>query len=91
MKAKIFFLCIIIFSSQRLYAQDVHIRLNLVGYQLLDPKVAIVFSNQPLKGSFLIRDWDSKKKIFTGKIISAKAPGFGPFQYYYELDFSNVT
>ncbi|HEU5289104.1 MAG TPA: glycoside hydrolase family 9 protein [Cyclobacteriaceae bacterium] len=91
MKIKIFFLSVIFFSSLLSHAQEVYIRINLAGYQPADPKVAIAFSNQPLKGSFSIRDHDSKKKVLTGKVSPSKAPGYGPFKYYYELDFSAVT
>jgi hypothetical protein len=91
MKTKIFWLAVLIFSSLRLYSQEAYIRINLAGYQLTDSKVAIAFSDQPLKSSFSVLESDSRKKVFTGKIIASKTPGYGPFTYYYELDFSAIT
>lgn len=92
MKTKIFWLSILFFASlQWVYCQEAYIRTNLAGYNTSDSKVAIAFSNQPIKGSFTILEKESRKKIFTGKIISSKAPGYGPFKYYYDLDFSTVN
>lgn len=70
------------------YAQEVYIRTNLAGYHPNDSKVAIAFTDQPVKGSFTILDKDSKRKVLTGKVVVSKAPQYSPFKYYYSLDFS---
>lgn len=91
MKAKIFLLAVAFFLCARLYSQEVYIRNNVAGYLVHDSKIAIAFSHQVMKGSFNILDKESKRKVYTGKIVSSKAPGYGPFKYYYELDFSAVS
>lgn len=73
----------------RLNAQ-VFIRTNLVGYHLHDSKKAIAFTDQYLSGNFNVVD-ASGKVVFSGPVQPAKAPGYGPFKNYYELDFSKMV
>jgi hypothetical protein len=68
-------------------ADQVHIRINLLGYLPADQKVAIAFSNKHIKGKFEVVD-ASGKVAFTGKVVQSKAPGYDNFKYYYDLDFS---
>lgn len=75
-------------TASRLYTQ-VYIRTNLVGYQPNDFKKVIAFTDQSLSGNFSVVD-ASGKTIFTGPILPSKAPGYGPFKYYYELDCSKI-
>lgn len=77
------------FTALSLHAQ-VHIRTNLVGYQPADHKSAIAFTDLDLSGEFQVVDV-SGKLVFSGPILPAKAPGYGPFKNYYELDFSGLT
>jgi endoglucanase len=92
MKLLIGILCCI---TSCVYAQQksnaVYIRINQVGYLPTDAKIAIAFSNAPVKGKFEIIDKKSGKAIFQGKIVTAKAPGYDSFKYYYDLDFSSVA
>jgi endoglucanase len=70
---------------------QIHFRTNLAGYLPTDSKVAIVFSNQIVKGNFSVIEETSGHKIFTGKLVQSPANGFAPFKNYYTLDFSAVT
>jgi endoglucanase len=70
--------------------EDTHIRVNQVGYHPEDTKIAIAFSNKPLRGDFHLVDRTSGKKVFSGKPVRSHLTGFAPFSYYYNLDFSTV-
>src|SRR5688572_28049452 len=69
---------------------DVHIRVNAVGYVPYDNKVAIAFSMKPVRGNFVVIEKNSRKKIFSGDSRKSAEPGYGPFKHYYELDFSTL-
>ncbi|HLF63149.1 MAG TPA: glycoside hydrolase family 9 protein [Saprospiraceae bacterium] len=69
---------------------QVYVRTNLVGYSSDDAKMAIAFSNQSLNGHFNIIDSATAEIAFTGNIIPSVVRGYGPFQYYYQLDFSDL-
>lgn len=68
----------------------VHIRLNLLGYLPDDPKIAIVFSEKPIRGNFEVRQPESGKAVLSGQPRASAVPGWGRFSHYYELDFSNL-
>lgn len=74
-------------QPQQQLVNEVHVRINLLGYLPTDQKVAIAFSNKPVKGKFEVVD-ASGKVTFTGKVVPSKAPGYDSFKYYYDLDFS---
>lgn len=65
-----------------------HIVINAAGYLPNDQKIAIAFSMRPLKGNFVVVEKSSNKKVYSEKIKASAAPGYGPFKYYYDLDFS---
>lgn len=90
---KIFVLGLLFFCFGIAQAQteSVYIRTNLVGYLPTDYKVAIAFSNKPVKGKFEVVDINSGKIFFTGKAVASNKPGYDSFKYYYELDFSSLT
>ncbi len=68
---------------------SVHIRINQVGYLPDDAKVAIAFSNNPLKGKFDVIDAQGKA-VWSGNIKASTAPGYDSHDHYYTLDFSSV-
>ena len=68
-------------------SNSTHIRINLLGYLPTDQKVAIAFSNKPIKGKFELVD-TSGKVVFTGNVTASAEPGYDNFNYYYHLDFS---
>ncbi|MCF4100608.1 glycoside hydrolase family 9 protein [Gillisia sp. M10.2A] len=69
---------------------EVYIRLNQVGYLSADTKVAIAFSETPIKDKFRVYSVASHKPVFKGNIHPVKMKGWGNFKYYYELDFSDL-
>jgi len=67
----------------------IHIRFNQSGYFPGDSKIAIVFSNERMKGQFVIADIRQNKDVFKRQIEPIIKPGRGNFNYYYRLDFSD--
>lgn len=77
--------------SATVFALDVQIRVNQIGYLETDAKKAIAFSKSALEGDFLLIDAASGKVIFRAPLREAKADNWGAdFPFYYELDFSAV-
>lgn len=79
-----------IIAASSIVDSDVHIRINAAGYLPYDSKVAIAFSGKPLRGKFIVAEKKSARKVFTGDIKKSPAPGYGPFEFYYILDFSTL-
>ena len=72
-------------------ADTVYVRVNLVGYLPQDTKVAIAFADGPIRGAFQVIDAASEAVVFERAVEPSKAPGWGRFGHYVELDFSAVT
>ena len=68
-------------------AAGIYLRHNLIGYQPTDSKVALAFSDHPLKGDFVLRD-SLGNDVFRAGLRPVTRPGWGRFAHYYELDFS---
>lgn len=62
------------------HAGGVWVRANQIGYLPNDPKVAILSSDQPLKGTFSVGDFSADIGLDQG--------AWGPFAHNYRLDFS---
>jgi len=71
-------------------AETVHIRINQAGYLPADSKSGLVFSKAPVRENFQLLEEGTEKVVLTLKALKSKAPGWGSFDYYYELDFSGV-
>src|SRR5258706_5567913 len=84
------FLCFTVVARGQ-SVKEIHIRINIAGYLPTDTKVAIVFSNQVLKGNFSLLEKETSRSVYTGKLVASLANGFAPFKNYYVLDFSKVT
>ena len=84
-----FFLCFGSLSAENI-TEDIHIRLNQVGYLKEDSKVAIAFSNQPIRGKFFVHDATSGEVVYRSGVKRAKKEGWGTFSRFYYLDFSEV-
>ena len=70
-------------------AQTSFIRINQVGYQPSDTKIAIAFSKTPIQGNFVVQNATTKQTLYRAALRKVSAPNWGGnFQYYYELDFS---
>lgn len=78
------------FSSEAATRDTVYLRVNLVGYLENDQKVAIAFSESALRGNFTVHNAETGKSVLRSKPVASKAPGFGNFSHYYELDFSAI-
>src|SRR5260221_11511755 len=72
-------------------AKEIHIRINIAGYLPTDAKVAIVFSNQVLKGNFSMLEKETNRSVYAGKLVASLVNVFAPFKNFYVLDFSKVT
>jgi len=69
---------------------EVHIRLNQSGFFPGDIKVAVAFSNEKVKGIFVLTDIGQHKDVFKGRVEAVTRPDWGNFNYYYRLDFSDL-
>lgn len=69
---------------------SVYVRVNQLGYQPGDSKVAIAFSDARVDGQFSVVDELSGQVIHSGTPNASSAPNWGRFPHYYELDFSAV-
>ena len=67
---------------------QVHIRVNQVGYGPEDTKIALVMSDERLQGSFSVWPVGGRQRAYRGRIEPAEGDGWGPFNYYYQLDFT---
>jgi endoglucanase len=67
-----------------------HLRVNLAGYHPDDHKIAVVFADRPLKGSFTVTRATSGKPSLTARIPAAGIGAWGHFPHHYALDFTGV-
>ncbi|MBN1387063.1 MAG: glycoside hydrolase family 9 protein [Bacteroidales bacterium] len=68
----------------------VHIRINQAGYKPGVVKRALIFSNSEVREDFLLKS--DKGEIILDKLNPEKSEreGWGTYEYYYELDFSEL-
>jgi hypothetical protein len=79
---------VLLFVAQRLTAESVYVRVNQLGYQPRDAKVAVAMGQAALPGSFQLVDPRTEKIMFEGK--SRPVDGnWGAFDHHAELDFSS--
>jgi hypothetical protein len=69
---------------------NIYIRVNQLGYLPGESKIAIAFSHAAIKEKFLLISDDSKSSITALKPKRSKSKGWGTFNYYYEIDFSQI-
>jgi endoglucanase len=70
---------------------QVYVRTNQAGYLPADSKVAIVITDETLKGSASIINSETGKRVMTAKLNKSNADGFAPFRNFYTIDFSSIT
>lgn len=68
--------------------ETVHIRINQVGYLPGEHKSGILFSHGAVREPFDLVDEGSGNTVKTLKAIRVERKGWGAFEYYYEVDFS---
>jgi len=71
--------------------EDVYLRINQLGYLPQESKIGIAFSNAPVteRIHLIIENTDSVVYKITPN--PSEAAGWGAFEYYYELEFSEVN
>jgi hypothetical protein len=69
-------------------SEDIHIRVNQLGYLPHESKIALVFSHVPIKEKFELVSVRSKRIVASYKPKKTKAKGWGTYEHYYEVDFS---
>ena len=72
-------------------SNEIFIRINQYGYHPNESKMAIIFSNFPVKEKFELIEKNSQKSIVSLKPVKSNVAGWGTFDYYYQLDFSEVS
>lgn len=85
---------ILFFSAQAMLAQssnEIYIRINQYGYHTNESKTAIVFSKSPVREKFELISSDNRSLKTIFKPLKSKAQNWGTFEYYYTLDFSEIT
>jgi hypothetical protein len=71
------------------HAEDVHIRLNLLGYLPEDAKIGMAFSKNAVQGTFQVFSVETGQVMFQAPVKAASPNTWGgQFSYYYTLDFS---
>ena len=70
--------------------EPVHLRINQSGYLPGESKSCIVFSRAPVREKYHLLEAVTGQKALTLKAVPIKATGWGSFDHYYSLDFSQV-
>ena len=83
-----FFLLIITCSSVN--AQQVYLRINQLGYQPTEQKVALAFSQESVSAEFYLKNTQTDAVLYQGMPTPSPAPTWGAFNHYYEFDFSEI-
>lgn len=93
MKKTLFFFLAFTISSIAATAQEndtIFIRVNQMGYQPADSKTAIVFSKSSVKETLNLIDATNGKTVQSIEANPIKEKGWGSFEYYYTIDFSET-
>lgn len=80
---------LVFLSFGNVFATDIHIRFNQIGYLPGDTKKAVVFSREQVRENFLLVDVASGKTVLEIKPQALHKDNWGGFLYW-ELDFSTV-
>ncbi len=68
----------------------VYLRVNQIGYLPEDQKVAVAFSESPVRGTFSVVEYTTGKVLWKEPLAAAPVKGWAPFSYYYLLDFTRL-
>ena len=77
-----FFLLLLLFLACKGVSQDVHIRVNLIGYEASHPKKALILSKTPINDAWFIFQ-ENGKKVKEINPILLKGENWAPFDYYW--------
>ena len=89
MTNKIFLLFFFLISYES-FAQDIFVRVNLVGYSSSQPKKALILSKKELT-DHLVLIAENGKKVKDIHPPLLKRENWAPFDYYYECDFTDIN
>jgi hypothetical protein len=67
-----------------------HLRVNLAGYRPSDGKVALLFGERPLRGSFTVRRDGGTRPAIRARLPAASAGSWGRFPHHYALDLTSL-
>ena len=92
-KKILFFFVLITMSAYAVDKKEVsaYFRVNQMGYKPSDSKTSIVFSKTPVNDKVNIIDEKTDKVVKTFQLKRSKEKGWGTFEYYYLLDFSEIN
>jgi hypothetical protein len=71
-------------------AEAIQLRINQAGYLPGDFKSGIAFSRTAIREKFHLLEAETGQRVLTLKAVKSEAPGWGAFDYYYTLDFTEV-
>lgn len=93
MKKLLLFLLLFPFTliAQKDKSKEVYIRINQYGYTAEEPKQALVFSHFLVTEKFELVSKKDQKTIASFKADKSTVKGWGTFQYYFTIDFSEIT
>jgi endoglucanase len=86
-----FLMLMLPFSVMMDESNKVCVRVNQLGYLPHEPKTAIMFSPAPVRGKVFLVAADQEKVVTGIRPRRIRREGWGRFDYYYEVDFSEVT
>ncbi len=81
---------VLLFLISFLNAQEVHIRVNLVGYLPADEKVALLMSKQPIEDKASLVDVRTNQVVATYSPMAIERKTWGAYPFQYTIDFSNL-
>ena len=73
------------------HPNDIHIRINQMGYLPNEPKIALLFAHRPIKERIVLATKDESRIVASFRPKKSETQGWGTFEYYYEVDFSTVS
>ena len=93
MRIVILLIFLVFHFPDTLFAQgmSVYIRLNQLGYLPEDSKIAVAFSEKPIRGKFQLINESNGEVVLEVRGQKDSTKPWGNFKYYYTIDFSKVT
>ena len=79
------------FSFSQEGVQDLYLRVNQIGYLQDDHKVAIAFSHQRIREKIQLMQEESQEVVWESRPKQLDIKTWGNFEYYYSLDFTEIT
>ena len=79
------------FSAMMDEGSKIYLRVNQLGYHPKETKTAIMFSHAPVRDRVLLVPADQGKAVTAIRPRRIKREGWGRFEFYYEVDFTEVS